>query len=72
MECKSDGALYELTNMIGNESLLNFNLESFADPNDDWGVLSKNGIFNKTHGEWGGVMGRVSSHTRVLTYQLNN
>ncbi len=61
MKCESDGALYELAKMIA--SRYNFTLDSFADPDNNWGVLPENGIYNRTHGQWGGVMGKVTHMT---------
>ncbi len=64
MKCESHGALYELAKMIASRN--NFTLDSIADPNNNWGVLPENGIYNRTHGKWGGVMGKVR-HMK-LTY----
>ncbi len=57
MNCKSRGAQVDLMTMANRQ--LNFTLTSFKDPDEDWGVIPKNGIYNMSHGEWGGVMGKV-------------
>ena len=61
MGCESEGALMELTKKA--VKILNFTFTSFTDPNGNWGVSPKNGIYNITHGDWGGVMGKVSCRT---------
>ena len=55
-ECESQGYLKELMDELG--ATMNFTWESHKDINDDWGIVSKNCIFNSS-GEWGGVMGSV-------------